>query len=241
MNINLNCDLGEALGNDALIMPHLSACNIACGGHYGNSITVKQTIQLAQQHKVKIGAHPSYPDFKNFGRVSLNISEEELTQSLQSQLALFKKIVAQQNTKLNHIKAHGALYNDVAKDVQKANIYLKAVESFKESCKLFVPPNSAIFSLAKQQGFLICVEAFADRTYNDDLSLVNRKLPNALIQKPQQASEQVISIAENKIVKTANGREVLIKADTFCVHSDTTNAIEIIRHIRKYFSSKNIN
>jgi len=241
MKINLNSDIGEGNRNDALIMPYLTACNIACGGHFGNEKTITQTIQLAQKHKVKIGAHPSYPDFENFGRLSLKISDGDLSQSLTIQLSQFENIVDKQNTNLHHIKAHGALYNDIAKDKQKAELYLKVLAKYRENCILFVPPNSIILDLSKQHGFKVCVEAFADRTYNDDLSLVNRKLPNAIIHQPEKALQQVLSIIENEEVTSITGKKIAIKANTFCVHGDTVNAIEIIQHIYAHFSTKTHN
>jgi len=238
MTISLNSDLGEGKGNDALIMPYLSACNIACSGHYGNEETILQTILLAKKHKVKIGAHPSYPDTKNFGRTTLNISEENLIQSIKSQLALVEKVAEQLAVKFHHIKAHGALYNDIAKDDQKAKIYLKALAKYKEYCLLFVPPASTVLHIAKQQGYLTCIEAFADRAYNNDLSLVNRKLPNAIIEDKERALKQVLSIAENGEVVTTKGERITLKAATFCVHSDTANAVDIVKYIHHHFHSK---
>jgi len=240
MNISLNCDLGEGFSNDAFLMPYLWACNIACGGHFGNVTTIEQSVQLAQKHQVNIGAHTSYPDVENFGRVSLNISAEDLIQSLQQQLKLFEEVLEKQTATFHHIKAHGALYNDVAKDAQKAKIYLKAINHYKKDCLLFVPPNSAILKIAKQQGFLICVEAFADRTYNDDLSLLSRNLPNANIHQPEKALQQVLSIIKNEEVITINNRKIELQADTFCVHSDTENALAIVQHLHQFFNKKDI-
>lgn len=238
MKISLNCDLGEGLSNDALIMPYINVCNIACGGHYGNAKTIQQTIKLAQKHQVEIGAHPSYPDKKNFGRLSLDVSETDLIKTIQQQLKLFTKILEQQKATLHHIKAHGALYNDIVKDEQKAKIYLKALEKYKENCLLFVPPNSIILQMARQQGFKICAEAFADRTYNDDLSLVSRKLPGAIIQQSKKALQQVLLIIERAKVISITGKKITINADTFCVHSDTENALQIVQHLYQYFNVK---
>lgn len=240
MNISLNCDLGEGLGNDALIMPYINACNIACGGHYGNALTIKQTIQLALKHPIKIGAHPSYPDIKNFGRLSLKISEEDLINCIQQQLSLFTKVLEEQNATLHHIKAHGALYNDIVKDEKIASIYLKAINVYKEKCLLFVPPNSVIMQLAMQQGFKICTEAFADRAYNNDLSLVNRKQPHAIIKQPEKVLQQVLSIIKNEKVVSVTGEKVCLKAETYCIHSDTENALQIVKHLYNHFNKKNV-
>ncbi len=236
MKIDINCDVGEGIGNERDLLPLISSCNIACGGHAGDADTMKEVVQLAVNKDVKIGAHPSYPDRANFGRISMEISSEELQTSIKNQIDSLISILNRHNTKLHHIKPHGALYNDVAKNRETATIFLEAIEKYKEKVFLYVPYNSRIETLALQKGFKIKREAFADRNYNADLSLVSRKLPNALIQKPKLVMEHIIRMIKDSKVKTVEGELITIEADTFCVHGDTLTALQILTYLTVEFT-----
>ena len=172
--MHINCDVGEGLNNEHLLMPYISSCNIACGGHAGDSTIMNDVVTLAKTHKVEIGAHPSYPDKANFGRVSITIPDEVLIDSIKEQINTLNYILTLHHLQLTHIKAHGALYNDIAKDSKKALVFLKAIEPYKTSCKLYVPYQSIIETEALKQGFDILYEAFADRNYENDLRLVSQ-------------------------------------------------------------------
>src|SRR5699024_123712 len=143
-SIDLNCDLGEGGGFDHILMKYISTCNIACGGHYGDQESIKKTVDLAVGNQVKIGAHPSYPDRKNFGRTSIKISMEKLKWELQKQILAVKDEVERQGQKLYHIKPHGALYNDIVKDENKAQIVIDAVKEIDDALVLFTPPQSVV-------------------------------------------------------------------------------------------------
>ena len=194
--IDINCDLGEGLNNEHLLMPYISTCNIACGGHAGNEKTMNRVVNLAAKNKVKIGAHPSYPDIENFGRKSIEISMEGLKKTLVHQIQALEKIVLDSGHQMHHIKPHGALYNDVAKNESIAFSFLYAIQDYKTKCKLYVPFGSVIERKAKQSGFTIIYEAFADRNYNDDLSLVSRQKNNAIISNPNEIIKH-ISLIKN--------------------------------------------
>jgi len=237
-NISFNCDLGEGIGNDALIMPYLSACSIACGGHFGTDTTIQKAVELAIKHKVKIGAHPSYPDKTNFGRQSLNISANDLQQRLREQLNLFNSILLKNEVNLHHIKAHGALYNDIAKNKKLALTFLEAISTYKNQCVLFVPNQSVIKELAIQQGFQIVLEAFADRNYTDDLQLVSRSQTNAIIYKPQSVIAHVTEMVNTKHLTTISGKKIPVHAETFCIHGDHENAVDIARELYHTFNTK---
>ena len=170
--IDINCDLGEGLHNEHIIMPLISSCNISCGAHAGSIEIIDKVIQLAVQHKVKIGAHPSFPDRQNFGRKVLNISNSELQKSLEDQLTIFKDRVLLQDVTIHHVKPHGALYNLIAVNREKASVVIAAIQHVFEAVKLYVPYQSSIEEVAIQNGLEIVYEAFADRRYNEDLSLV---------------------------------------------------------------------
>lgn len=232
--IDINCDLGEGLDNEHIIMPLISSCNISCGAHAGSIEIMDKVIQLAVKHKVKIGAHPSFPDRKNFGRKVLDISNSDLQKSLEDQLSIFKDRALLQNATIHHVKPHGALYNLIAVNREKASIVIAAIQHVFEAVKLYVPYQSRIEEIAIESGLEIVYEAFADRMYNEDLSLVSRTFSNALIEDKLEVLKQVQKISDKQSVTTVNFHEKKIKASTFCVHGDTKNAIEILEYLHKH-------
>ena len=232
--IDINCDLGEGFNNEHIIMPLISSCNISCGAHAGSLEIMDKVIQLARKHKVKIGAHPSFPDRDNFGRNVLDISNSDLQKSLEDQLTIFKDRALLQNATIHHVKPHGALYNLIAINSEKASVVIAAIQHVFEAVKLYVPYQSRIEEIAIQSGLEIVYEAFADRRYNEDLSLVSRTFSNALIKDKHEVLKQVQKIANKQLVTTVNFHEKKIKASTFCVHGDTKNAIEILEYLHKY-------
>jgi UPF0271 protein len=233
--IDFNCDLGEGLNNEHLLMPLISSCNIACGAHAGSVEIMDQVIQLAIENEVKIGAHPSFVDRANFGRVVLDISNEELHESLVDQMQLFKERAALQQAVVHHVKPHGALYNLIAVNREKAMVVVKAIQAVFEEVKLYVPYNSEIEKVAQQAGIDIVYEAFADRNYNDDLTLVSRKKSDAILTDPNAIITHVSRMANHSKVKTISGKEKTIKAQTFCIHGDNENVTAILEALNKKF------
>jgi UPF0271 protein len=236
MKIDINCDLGEGMDNDAQLMPYLGSCNIACGGHYGDVNTMIKAINLAQQHGVNVGAHPSFPDKENFGRKIMDISRGELQQTLHQQVTFFQDTCHKLGVEMHHIKLHGALYNLAANDAEIAAVVLNVFAAVHADIKIYVPYNSAIAILADDY-FPIVYEAFADRSYNNDLSLVSRSQNNAVITDKLLAWQQVSSITNKGKVKTIEGQMVAIKAETFCVHGDQENALDIIQYLHQCLNS----
>ena len=228
LTIDINCDLGEGAGNDALIMPYISSCNIACGGHAGDDATMKETIRLAMENKVKIGAHPSFPDRENFGRLEMNLPNNELTTIIIEQIIRLKILVEESGGKLHHVKPHGALYNMAAVNDSTAEAILDAMVAFDEPYMLYVPYRSVIAAKALERNIPIQYEVFADRNYNDDLTLVSRKLENAVLMDPDQIWEHVISMIREQKVKTISGKMKSIEPGTLCVHGDNPHAVEIV-------------
>ncbi|MGB5820510.1 MAG: 5-oxoprolinase subunit PxpA [Saonia sp.] len=231
IEIDINCDVGEGIGNEQDLLPLISSCNIACGGHAGDIGTMQEVVRLAKQYHVKVGAHPSYPDRKNFGRVSMDISEKRLMESIDKQLSSLISVTVKQGVQLHHIKPHGALYNDIATDTELASVFLKAIESYKSNTSLYVPYKSVIATMALDQGFQIKREAFGDRNYNTDLTLVSRSLPNALIEAPKAVFAHLLSMVQNQQVKTVTGNMVHIMAETYCIHGDTPSALKILTYL----------
>ncbi|WP_461533512.1 5-oxoprolinase subunit PxpA [Sinomicrobium sp.] len=230
-DIKINCDLGEGLDNEALLMPYISSCSIACGGHAGSIDIMEKVIVLAQRHQVLIGAHPSYPDRENFGRRSLQIEEEVLVTSIRQQLSSLSDILIEKGASLHHIKAHGALYNDMAKDAEIAAVFLKAISPFTESVALYAPFGSEVAKMAGNSGIQVVYEAFADRSYTDALSLLPRNAENAVLTDKIQIRNRVLDICREGVVLTVAGHYVPIKADTFCLHGDNPNVIEILQYL----------
>lgn len=233
----INCDMGEGIYNEAAIMPFIDYCNIACGGHTGDASSMLETIVLALKNKVMIGAHPSYPDKINFGRESIKISNKELIESIRKQVNDLIEIAASKNTKLSHIKPHGALYNDIVKNKKLAQVFIEAITPYKNILKLFVPFDSEIERIAIINDVNIIYEVFADRNYNQDLSLVSRSQRNAVIENLNiliKNCNEVITIGK---INTIQNSKVSIKAETFCIHSDTNNALEFIKGLKKVILS----
>ena len=230
MQIKLNADVGEGMLKDPFLMPYLSYANVACGGHFGNAKTVKQTITLAKEYNVKVGAHPSYPDKINFGRKSIALSIESIEMTLKEQIGLFESIAELENIKMHHVKLHGALYNDVFKDAIKTKWFLNWMNSNYKETKVFVPIGAKVFV---ENYFLdkVIFEAFADRNYDDDMQLISRAKYNASIENEEVALTHVSKLfLENKLV-TVNTKVFDVQVDTYCLHGDNPNVLAIVKTI----------
>jgi len=236
--MDINADLGEGAGNDELIMPLISSTSIACGGHFGNENSVRNTIKLAKRYNVKLGAHLSYPDAVHFGRKPMNISANKLSKAINNQLNLFLKVCEEEEVRMTHIKAHGALYNYGSNQAQQVDVMLKLFRKLTNKPILFLQNNSLLYQKAKDE-FPIQLEAFIDRRYENANQLVNRSSPIALITEPQVAWEQFRSIVFEHQVKDINGNVNPIKADTLCIHGDHSSAVDILKYIHQKLNSDN--
>lgn len=229
--IDLNIDLGEGMGSDAELMPYISSCSIACGGHFGNESTMNDALELAKKYQVKVGAHPSFPDTDNFGRKNLTLTKSELTDTIFHQLIRFYAACEELNMPINHIKLHGALYNYAAIDASTADAVVEGIIATGLRPKLYVPFNSILAK--KSENLLPLVyEAFIDRRYNDDLSLVSRSNVLGVIESPELAWIQLYEILKNNEVTTLQNNKRPINASTYCIHSDTKDALNIVKYIR---------
>ena len=234
--INLNCDVGEGLNNEEKLMPYIQSCNIACGGHAGDRNTMDHVVKLAIRHQVNIGAHPSYPDRQNFGRKTMKMSDDNLINEIRDQVARLRMIVIENKGHLNHIKPHGALYNDIAKSKKLTKLFLSAVSNLKSEIQLYLPFNSTASKLAKQMGFEVVNEVFADRNYNDDFSLVSRSQNNALLKEPMGVLNHVERMVEHQVIQTISKSQLHVDGETFCVHSDTENSVDIVKLLHHKFN-----
>lgn len=237
--IHINCDLGEGGEYDRELMPLISACNIACGGHAGNLESMHHTVGLAMEHGVEIGAHPSYPDKENFGRKSLEMEPKELHRSLEAQILSLKQITEAEGAILTHVKPHGALYNDAQKDEKIARLILDVIMDFEDSLVLYAPENSVIARLAEGK-VKVVFEAFADRNYNPDGSLVSRSKHGALITDKRTIFKHVFSMFRERKIQCQDGEQIGCRAQTFCIHSDTPNSVEILNYLHEKFLEENV-
>ena len=231
MQTDINCDMGEGSGNDELIMPFIDSANIACGYHAGDAATMWQTVELAVKHKVSIGAHLSFFDRNNFGRSEMNLDKEEVYELVTQQLIILTEIASSLDTKLNHVKPHGALYNMSARDPVLANIIAKSVKEFDDSLILFGLSGSYSISEANAMGLKTASEVFADRTYQDDGMLTPRSQPDALIDDTDKVVQQVVQMIKEGTVTTVSGKTIPIIAETICIHGDSKQAVKFAKAI----------
>ncbi len=239
-SIDLNCDLGEGMQHDADIMPFISSANIACGYHAGDEMIMRQTIQLAIQHKVAIGAHPGFADKANFGRTEMQLTENSYYDLIIDQLAIFQKATDELGATLHHVKPHGALYNMSARDQNLASIIAQAVYDFDPSLILYGLSGSHAIAEAKAVGLLTCNEVFADRTYQNDGSLTARNQNNAMITNEQESIDQVLQMINQQKVKTTENKEINIVAETICLHGDGRYAASFAKLINQKLKAKQI-
>lgn len=231
MHIDINCDLGEGFGNDEAIMPFITSVNIACGAHAGDAETARATILLARQHRVNIGAHPSFPDPRNFGRTERETTPQEVYNLVTGQLFLFQKITGAAGAEMHHVKPHGALYNMAARDALLARAIAQAVKDVDATLILYGLSGSASVSEAQVLGLKAWNEVFADRTYQDNGSLTPRWQPGALIEDESKAVAQVKQMVEKGSVTTLSGREIPMAADTVCIHGDGKYAVQFAKRL----------
>ncbi|MDC6386378.1 5-oxoprolinase subunit PxpA [Flagellimonas taeanensis] len=239
--VDINCDVGEGIGNESDVFPYISSCNIACGGHAGDVQSMWEVILLAQKYRVKIGAHPSYPDKANFGREVMDIPADVLIQSIKNQLGTFYGVLKKEDAQLHHIKAHGALYNQTARDVGAADVYLEAIKEYRDTAIVYAPFGSVAANRAESMGFEVWHEAFADRNYNPDLSLVSRKSDKALIEDPKKVLDHILPIIKKGTVATVDGKTRKIEVKTLCVHGDTPSALEILMYLSRELPKHQVN
>ncbi|HJT88204.1 MAG TPA: 5-oxoprolinase subunit PxpA [Bryobacteraceae bacterium] len=223
MNIDLNCDMGELedAAHETALMEYITSANIACGGHAGDEGTMERTARLALARGVRIGAHPSYPDRANFGRLEMALTQEEIEAAVREQVKRLEAVVRSLGGRITHVKPHGALYNVAARDRDVARAIGLAVAHWNPAVPVFGLAGSAALEVWREMGLTAIGEAFADRRYEPDGSLRSRKLPDALITAPEEAAAQAARLAREG------------QAQTVCVHGDTPGAVAIAKACRR--------
>lgn len=230
--LHINCDLGEGAPNEAQIIPYVQSCNIACGGHYGTLDTVTKTLEASKSYGLSVGAHPSYPDSENFGRKSMEMNRQEFIASIQGQMNLFVEGLEKVSLHDFHIKAHGALYNDLCVNPTLCEWFLEAVSAYTYS-ELYCPWNSELYTLAKKENIDVKTEAFIDRNYTDEGRLVSRAQPHAEKESLESVWKQLESIVDTNTLESITGKRIELQAETFCLHGDHPLALERIQYIHQ--------
>lgn len=234
--VDLNCDMGESfgaykMGNDEEILDYVTSANIACGFHAGDPTTMRKTVTFALEKNVGIGAHPGLPDLVGFGRRNLGLSPQEAYDLVVYQIGALSGVVKAQGGHLQHVKAHGALYNMAVKDAALAEAIAEAVYAIDPELVLFGLSGSEIIKAGKNIGLRTANEVFSDRTYQTDGSLTPRSQHNALITDSKMAIEQVIRMVKENTVQSVDHTDVSLQADTICIHGDGIHALDFAKQI----------
>lgn len=239
--IDINADIGEAdtpewEASEAAIISAISSANIACGGHAGDEVSMRRTVQNAKAAGVTIGAHPAYPDRKNFGRTSLVLGQDidtaALKATLRAQILDLARICDEEGARLAYVKPHGALYNDSVFDLEKATLISDVIAELDMDLMFLGGPNSEMARAAEQHGLCFVAEGFIDRRYTDDGHLLSRKIEGAVIKDQEERLAQARSLATTGKVKTHSGKTLILQTGSLCVHGDSTGAVETARQAR---------
>ena len=245
MFIDLNSDLGESfgswkMGNDAQILPVVSSANIACGFHAGDPLGILNTLKHAVQLGVNIGAHVAYPDLVGFGRRNMDLSRDELIADVLYQISALDGLAKVAGSKVNYVKPHGALYNTIASNAAQAAAVIDAIKMYNPALVLVALAGSPLVAQAKAAGLTVVSEAFADRAYNSDGSLVSRRLAGAVLHDTDFVAKRVVAMLKNGGVDSIDGVFTPIQADSICLHGDTDGALEMSAAIKAELLKNNI-
>lgn len=243
--IDLNCDLGESFGNykigmDEQVIPLITSANVACGYHASDPLVMDQTIGRAKEAGIGIGAHPGFPDLMGFGRRNMNVSPAEARAYVTYQLGALGAFCKRHGVSMQHVKPHGALYNMAAKDPKLAKAICEAIREYDENLIVMALSGGEMITAAKELGLRTALEVFADRAYEEDGSLVDRRKEGAVITDENLAIERVVCIVKEQKVTAITGKDIPIKADSVCVHGDGVKALEFVAKIRERMKEEGI-
>ncbi len=239
MSVDLNADVGEGM-DDGTLMPYITSANVACGMHAGDPTTMDQTVDLALSRGVRVGAHPGYPDRENFGRAAMEMSSDEIENLVVYQVAALEGFVRSRGARLTHVKPHGALYHRGAEFPDVARAIADGVRRVGTQLVLIGAAGSMLIGAGRDAGLPVAEEAFADRRYRPDGTLVPRGQPGALLTDPEEAAEQAVRLARDGVALAEDASTITVRADTICLHGDTPGAAEIAKKIHERFRTAGI-
>jgi len=242
--VDFNSDIGESfgqykLGLDEDIVKYVSSANIACGFHAGDPMWMSKTVQLAEKHDVGIGAHPSYPDLRGFGRRNMNIEPEEVKNDVIYQIGALTGFTA--NKKLQHVKPHGAMYNNAVNNEKLAEAICSAIIEVDSDLILLALSGSRWISIAKEMGLKVAQEVFADRAINSDGTLVSRSIDGSVIHDPDVIAERTLKMVKQGYITSVTGEDVAVDADSICLHGDNPEAVQIAKEVKAALETAGIN
>lgn len=245
MRVDLNSDVGESfgaytIGQDPILLPHVTSANVACGFHAGDPGVMRATVAMARQHGVAVGAHPGFPDLVGFGRRDLHATPREVEDFVTYQIGALMAIAAAQGVRLQHVKPHGALFNMAVRDAALADAIARATAVVDRSLILFGLPGSELVRAGQRAGLPTASEAFADRAYEPDGTLVSRRTPGAVIHEPDAVVARVVRMATERTVVAVDESVVSLEIDTICVHGDTRGAADLAARIRQALEASGV-
>ncbi|RTL54651.1 MAG: LamB/YcsF family protein [Bradyrhizobiaceae bacterium] len=241
MHVDLNCDLGEGIGDDEAMLGIVSSASVACGFHAGDQDIMLRTARLAKQRGVRIGAHPSYPDRDNFGRTPMpGLSASQIEAIVAYQIGALMGVAALAGCEVTHVKAHGALSNVGCEDDMTARAIAAAIKAVDRDLSFVVLPNSALMRAGEAAGLKLVHEVYADRAYEDDAQLVSRSKPGAVLHDAGTIARRVARMVQDQAVTSVSGKAIKMPVDTVCIHGDTPGAVEIAREVRSLLEAQKI-
>lgn len=243
--VDLNCDLGESFGHyklglDEEIISYISSANIACGFHASDPLTMDYTVELAKNASVSVGAHPWLPDMVGFGRRNMNVSPKEAKATVQYQIGALDSFCKAHDIKMHHVKPHGALYNMAVTDLKLASAICEGIYEINPELILLALYGSQMINAAKKIGLKVAREAFADRAYEEDGSLVPRTKDGAIIADERESIKRVIRMIKENKIEAITGKDIPIKVDSICIHGDGINALDFVRKINSSLKDEDI-
>lgn len=243
--VDLNSDIGEGfgaytMGLDEEIIKHVTSINVACGWHAGDPLIMDKTAENAKRENVGLGAHPSYPDLLGFGRRKMDITQEEARAYMLYQLGALSAFAKANDMKIQHMKLHGAFYNNASGDDKLADGVIKGIMDYDKDIIILALSGSGFAKRAKEMGARVAEEVFADRAYNEDGTLVNRRLPGAVIHDEEEAIRRIKQMVFDKEITAITGKVIPIKADSICVHGDNPEAVNFVAKIRETLEKEGV-
>jgi len=244
-NIDINSDLGEgfgawSMGDDAAMLDIVTSANIACGFHAGDPAGILRTVKAAAEKNVTIGAHVSYPDKVGFGRRNMDVASDELTADVIYQIGALQGLARAAGTSVRYVKPHGALYNTIAHDRRQALAVIKAIRAIDPTLVLVALAGSTLIELARSEGLTCIAEAFADRAYTPQGTLVSRREPGAVLHDPELVARRMLRLVQDGTLEAIDGSQVRVDADSICVHGDSPSAVEMARELRRVLEQADV-